>query len=287
MLDHAVNITGAGLPPGDWQQRVQAVFRGCFRQLAEGLTGVAPEAQALNFSLIKETRGSISLQMILGSAEGFLKLFDGPGGAEGYKREKAVLLALAGQGLVPEMISFSDEMRFVMTEWQERPFEPGADPEQTARRIGAWTARYDAAAPARGLQGNWYTYGQQIGLGQALQSIPRAREQLSAVPLCGEVLSHNDAAMHNFLEGADGRLLGCDFEKARFKPRGWDYLKAHWSLLERFPDKAPKVLKALERGFEMSHRGMLQAKELSVVARVLFCAQAVTAANRKETGSWQ
>lgn len=283
MLDYAQSTLDA---QGDWQQRLKAVFMGCFHQLAEGLTGLPPGDRKLDFALIKETPSAISLKIATEGVDGFLKLFDGPGGAEAYKREKAAYLAMCGRGLVPDLVSFSDEMRFVLTEWHGPAFDPEQDPEQSARRIGAWTARYDAAAPSRGLTGNWYTYGLQIGLGAALQSIPRAKEILTAVPLCGEVLSRNDCAMHNFLEGPDGRLLACDFERSRFKPRGWDYLRAHWSLLERFPRQAPKVLKALERGFGMSHRGALQVHELSTVARVLFCAQAISAAEQKEATHW-
>lgn len=269
-----------------WQQRLQQMFRGCFRQLAESLTCDGQAGAELGFELIKESPRAISLRMNAGSESGFLKLFDGPGGSEAYKREKAALLAFAGKGVLPELISFSDEMLFILTEWHGQPFDPAANPEGTARRTGAWMARYDAAAPSRKLEGNWYNYGLSIGLGAALQSIPGAQAQLAAVPLCGEVLSRNEAALHNFVEGPDGRLLGCDFENARFKPRGWDYIRGYWSLLERFPDKARVVLKAYQRGFELSHRGMLQAQELSSVARILFCAQALSSVRQGESDQW-
>jgi hypothetical protein len=263
------------------------VFRGCFGPLCESLTGAAPGDAQLQFFPVKESAASVSVRMVAGEVSGFLKLFDGPRSEPLYKREKAALLALSGQDVIPEIISFSDELQFVLVEWHEADTDLGSDPEGFARRIGAWAARYDAVAPSRPLQGNWYTYGLKLGLGRALQDIPAAQAQLSAVPLCGEVLSHNDAALHNFVEGPGGHLLGCDFEHARFKPRGWDFIRGYWSLLERFPSKARPVLKAYQRGFDVSHRGVLQVQELSAVARVLFCAHAISSAGIKEEPTWQ
>lgn len=287
MLDHMQDREQTVAPDLTWQERLEAIFSGAYLQLAEGLTGVSPKGGELDISLVKEGRHTLGLKISALGQDGFLKVFDGPDAADSYKREKAALLSLAGRDLVPDMICFSDELRFVITEWHGQEFLPAVNPEGTARRIGAWIARYDAVAPSRALQGDWYSYCVQLGLEASLKNIPGAKERLTAVPLCGEVLSRDDSAMHNFLEGPDGRLLGCDFERSRFKPRGWEYMRAHWSLLQRFPDQAPKVQKALERGFDLSHRGVLRVDEISTVARILFCAQAIKAAHKTESHPWQ
>lgn len=284
MLDEALV-----LPPGDhsedWQTRLRAVLGDCFPQIAETLTG-SPLERELHFELVKIGPRSLCLKLCAGGQFGFLKLFDGADGAVPYHREKAALHAMLDSGLVPGILAYSDELRFVLTDWIEARPVVVDDPRQVGFRTGAWLAAFDAVAPSEPASGNWFSYLSKFGSGLDLSQISSAQGMLSEIPLCGRVLSRNDAALHNYLVASDGTLLGCDFEQARMRPRGWDYLLGFAALIERFPDRSNEVIESYSEGFAQAHRGTLIVDELNAVARILFCARAMCGYQQQGATPW-
>lgn len=285
MLDEDPVLLG-GNNTGNWQARLSAVLGNCFPQIAEILTGSSSEGE-LHLQLIKAGSRSVCLRVSADGISGFLKLFDGADRMVSYRREKASLLALSDSGLVPEIFAFSDDMCFVVTNWVEIRPNIDSQPRRLASRIGNWLAAFDALAPGEPTTGNWFGYLSKYGSGLDLGRIGAARGVLSDIPLCGRVLSRNDAALHNYLETSDGTLLGCDFEQARMRPRGWDYLLGFGALIERFPTESNEVIEAYSSGFSQSHRGALMVEELNAVARILFCARAVAGRSEPEAALWQ
>lgn len=267
----------------DWRNRLERAIGDCYVQIAQEIAGRDADMRAkeLTFAFVKASDAAISVTVQLGDAKYFVKVFDaeGPEAADRYKREKAALLVMRGSGLVVRLRAFSDAHRFVMMTHEER----GLDQVMTsvrekvtfARRLGIWVAEFDRLAPASQAQGDWYSYLSGCTGQVSRETLLAAKERLSAVPLAGLGLARNDAALHNYLIGADGMLLGCDFEKSAMRPRGWDYVATYQALLHRFTENAEAVLEAFEAGFSRAHRGGLLVEELNGVARDLFCARAM------------
>ena len=270
----------------DWQARLRSSLGHCFPQIAETLTGSARELE-LQFQLVKAGARAVSLKVMASGYSGFIKVFDGVDGTECYGRERGTLLAMSDSGLVPDVLAYSDELQFVLTEWVWQDHGLEQDPCRVASVIGSWMARFDAAAPSEPASGNWLGYLSKIKTGLDHGPIGDMKDALVDIPLCGRVLSRNDAAFHNYIWSRDGSVLGCDFEQARMRPRGWDYIMGFSALIERFPDNISDVLTAYSEGFARSHRGSLIVEELNAVARVLFCARAVAGQRHEEVASWQ
>lgn len=236
-------------------------------------------ASELNFSLVKESANALSLKVCCGNSVAFLKLFDeGPQGAMPFEREKVALCAFRQTGLVPKIIGFNVPHRFLLVEWVDSPQSSktlfGYRPETLARKLGQWLARFDSSAPWQAECGNWFGYFSRFGQGVDLSQLKSMRATLSQIPLYGRSLARGDAALHNFVMDEKRRLLGCDFENAMMRPRGWDYIQMHNALIQRFPDDAASVISGLSDGFSANHKGALMVDELNRIARYLFCARA-------------
>lgn len=283
------NGTETGADPG-WYAFVRARIEGGHDQLYQAL-GCPQDAEALEFRLLKRGSRAFSLECRAGTTSALLKIFCGPDAGAAYAREKMSLMVMAPTGLVPGVLAVSDQRHFLLEHWHN----PVAWPETSqrapavaaARRIGDWIARFDARAPAGNRCGNWFEYLTKCGGDIDLGQVPCARDILCDIPLCGTVLSRNDGALHNFLETPTGDLVGCDFENARMKPRGWDYIQGYISLIERYPEAAQQVIQAYAEGFSRAHRGALLVNELNDVARILFCARATLGRAPQEVLSWQ
>ncbi|TLP60490.1 hypothetical protein FEE96_16685 [Parasedimentitalea maritima] len=285
MLDDNPDATGT-LYSADWKDRLRHQLGFCFPQIAETLTGLTNDRN-VKFEMVKASSRSLCLKLNVDGKLGFLKLFDGPDGSAAFFREKMSLHSMLDSGLVPGLLAYSDELKFILTEWVETRSLLDAEPSHTAFRIGAWLAAFDAAAPAELASGNWFGYLSKFKTGVALSQIVEAKSVLSGIPLCGRVLSRNDPALHNYLQTQSGALLGCDFEQSRMRPRGWDYVTGFGALIERFPAKSNEVLEAYSAGFARSHRGALIVDELNSMARILFCARAVASRSEREAQPWQ
>ncbi|PSL21714.1 hypothetical protein [Shimia abyssi] len=273
-----------------WHGLVKSQLSGRFDAIARLVSGRKPGAR-LDFDLIKYGHSAISLQVHAGGRCAYMKLFDMSQPDSAYQREKASLCALRDSGLVPRILGFSDSPRFIVCEWSDlarHAYAPLTEtPDEFAYSLGKWLAELDSAVPGETAVGNWYGYLTKFGTALDLERISIAREVLSEIPLCGRALSRNDAALHNFLVNAEGHLLGCDFENARMRPRGWDYVLGHIGLVERFPEKIDTVIRAYSDGFSNAHRGALIVEELNVVSRILFCARAMAGDNTENVVPWR
>ena len=225
-----------------------------------------------------------------GGRRAYLKLFDPSHSDNAYQREKAALCALRESGLVPRILAYADKPRFLLCEWSAPSATAGetapVNPTQFGERLGTWLAELDSVVPSENACGNWYGYLQQFGGVFDMERIRIARDMLSEIPLCGRAMSRNDTALTNFLSTAEGHLIGCDFERAQMRPRGWDYVLGYIGLIERFPERTGAVLDAYSAGFAKAHKGALIVEELNVVSRILYTARA-TANGSPHVIPWQ
>ncbi|MEX0284627.1 MAG: hypothetical protein AB3N23_08445 [Paracoccaceae bacterium] len=261
----------------DWEARIRHILTTSGRAIADILVpnGRMEEIEA---SLIKMSDQSFCARLTLGSKTAFLKSYDGdrPGTLLAFNRERDVLAAMKTSGLVPRLHIVSEAQRWLlMEEIPRRSSELSAylAPDDFGYRVGTWIAEFEAIAPFQAGAGNWLGYLQKLGLGPQVLRIENAADTLRQIPLCGSVIARNDATLHNYLLTPENRLIGCDFESASLKPRGWEYLMTWHSLMERYGDYAGDAIDALSDGFDKSHRGGLISDELNHVARILFLAR--------------
>lgn len=276
-------------PP--WRDRVCLGLKGKINEVAQAIAGDT-DARDMTFTLIKESARSICVEVEIDGQNAFLKLFDGADDAAqlAYMREKTCLLSFRGSGQVPRILAFSNPGRFVITQWiskgqvQDRLDRLSA--EDTGDKLGRWLARYDAVSPSETACGNWYSYLNRFGTDIDLQAVETAQDLLLEIPLCGRSLARNDAGLGNFMLTHKGDIIACDFEAATMRPRGWDYLQLYRALILRFADRAAEAVEAFADGYAAEHKGALIADELNVVARILFCAEAVAGRKDREALAW-
>lgn len=276
-------------PPHDpvpWDHVIRQVLAVSGTQIADVL---APgcKVDTLKADLIKQTDRALCVRLRCESKTAFFKKFLGPDSqqVELFDRERMMLAGLRGSGLVPVLYAISGPQRWVML--QDVPQDAGAAADRLApiefgMKVGEWLARFEAVAPYDRATGNWLTYFGKLGLKDYLPEIEKASETLSEIPLCGVVMSRNDAALHNYLLDDNGHLLGCDFAGASMRPRGWDYVMAWQALLQRYGDDGVEAIEGLSAGFSDAYRGGLMIDELNTVARILFCAQFLAAQSDKQ-----
>ena len=273
-IDPKTEATGAY---SNWKNATQDALRACGAEVAKSLSA-GDKAEEIQIAKLKSTAHSHSLKISVSDQKGFLKIFSNSElGRAAYERERASLCLLKDSGLVPLIRSYSDARHWVITEWIDVSAEtyPVAfgSPVAFAYELGQWLARFDGIAPAQPATGNWLTYLRKLGDTLDLGRNPGAAETLSAIPLCGRALSRNDPALPNYLFASDGRVLGCDFEKAQLRPRGWDFIQGFGALIERFPEQVEDVLEAYAKGFATTHKGVLLVNELCAIARIYVCAR--------------
>lgn len=267
----------------DWKTEFKAGLNGRFRAIAEAIFHDVT-ARELRFDLVKQGRRALTLRVLHKDRAVCLKLFSdtAPDAQAAYMRERNCLIAFSHTGLVPRIIGFEDAARIVFTQPVEGPSATapgnGLTPEQTGARLGEWMARLNAVAPSRKACGNWLSFFRKFP-GLELQGLGPARALLADIPLCGLSLSRGDAALHNYIVTADGGLVGVDFEEARMRPHGWDYITAHNALLLRFGPDSEAALRAFRDAYHRHHRGALITDELNSVAQLFFCARALARAN--------
>ncbi|APX88347.1 hypothetical protein BV394_00215 [Brevirhabdus pacifica] len=266
--------------------KAEPVFRRWAEVIAGALTQGKP-GKTLDFKLLKSSHTAVSYRAETGTERGFVKLFDpfSRAAREAYARERDALLMLRESGLVPRHIGHSDDDCMVLVDYVEPAEDPlagesRADCVKLARRCGAWLAEYEAIAPSRRQSGNWFDYLVAHDRYSQLLSLAQMQPWLQEIPLCGSILSRCDGSLSNFLFAADGSIAGCDFEQARFKPRGYDFAVTYLAFASRWPLHHEVALEAMADGFSSRHRGVLDPQELMAVARALFILEADTARGR-------
>lgn len=265
MLDLEPTTPSGGQQDG-WQDIVTSRLFRLAPEIAY-LTDTGHDADAVQFGLEKAGHQALSLEVRLGDKRAYIKLYhDTPEAQAAYARDRGMHVALRDTGLTPGLIAFSDTERFVMTEhvdsmpWDEAMRRFG--PERIARNLGAWLAQCDNQAPTRPGSGNWYDYLSQFGDEVPQAALQPTADVLAAIPVDGLVVSRGDPALHNYLITDDGNILGCDFEAARLRPRGWDFAMAHHTLLRHDPDQADLMIYEMGQGFSDAHKGDVRMDQL-------------------------
>jgi hypothetical protein len=262
----------------DWQARVRDVLEPRTRALRVALgRGMRPER--LDLRLIKDSPDAVTMALSAGPETGVLKLYDGPDAARQYAQDRDMLRALRDSGLVPRLRHYCDGARLIVTERIAETLDAvhldrwGA--EGLGYRLGDWCARYDATAPARPAAGTWLDHARAMAPPLPVEAVAGAAAGLAAVPLAGQGLAHNDAALSNILYDPARGVLRCDFARAAWRPRGWDYIVGRHAVMQRFPGDSAGILMAMTEGFAEAHRGALRVDELDRVADILFALLAV------------
>ncbi len=277
--------------PLDWRERLQSAIGARMDLLARVVGGEDAPHHEIRFDLIKQGPRSICVLVEASGQSRFLKIFESQTGHKEYLREKQVILAMQSSRLVPKVYAFSDQCSFILTEVVGQSSATNrnlmADPKWVGRKVGEWVAKFDAAAPWGPACGNWYGYLSRFGTSLALSSIKDASDRLLKIPLYGLGLARNDPALHNYLLTDQGALVGCDFEHATMRPRGWDYLITYQALIERFAEQATTALEAFSDAFAHFHKGALMMDELNSLARTLCCARALAGRTQRADKTWQ
>lgn len=261
-----------------WRDRLRTAIGPAMDGLGRALgDGIMPSE--LTFELVKQGPRAVSVTVGAGGRQGHLKFYDGPDASDRYARERDILLALRGSGLVAPLILFSDPMKLLVTELMGPPLSGAhlADwgPQSFGRALGTWLARYDMRAPAREGGGDWHTHVRQHCPDLRVDRLPDAADVLKRLPVCGLVVAQNDAALGNFvIDDLDG-LWRVDFEAAGLRPRGWDYVFMRHAVRLRHPEQADRILAAMSVAFDRAHRGALIVAELDAASEALFCLTAL------------
>lgn len=234
--------------------------------------------KSLDVALEKRSENSVTFRLRHNEDHAFLKLFDGIEDADSaYRRETRSIARFKDSGLVPRHLAQCDVARFVVTELTHGPTLATAIDDDNchdyADLLGRWLADFDAVAPMRSQTGNWKVYLKKYDDLTLLQGDNAYADAIGDIPLCGQSLSTGDMALSNFIVDTPSRLSRVDFEHARFKPRGWDFIGAFEALAHRFPKQAESLLEAMSDGFRHGHKGALLVEELSLLARAVLCAR--------------
>lgn len=271
-----------------WAARAQRALEGLEHPIARHIARGA-EPDTISFTPLRTDSRAITLRVDAGDATAVLKLF-GPNKAAWrfYDRERTAYRLFRAPEIIPPLLAFSDERRFILTRYLPHlPVEEAIDRDDAlavTRNIGRFLAAYEAAAPAKPGTGNWYGYLKKFGKSLDQGIIDEASDVLETIPLCGLVLSRDDPAMSNLLVRPDGTVAACDFERAVFRPRGWDFIRSWEAIYTRYPATAQAHADALAEGFREAHRGVLLTEELAIVARTVLAALA-RAKRRKRGGA--
>lgn len=284
----AIKIAEDGEMTSSWQLRVRPKLESLGSVIA-GVLAPGVQTKTLDVYPVKTSATKICYRVRVARSTGFLKLFDGDGPAStrAYERERDTLIAMSPSKLVPRLRAYSDPHKWLLMEdvsGVQSDIAAAYPAVVLARMIGAWIAAFETNAPCQSATGNWFNYLRKLGLGRHLDQIDDASSILSDIPLCGLVLSRNDPALHNYLLRKNGRLLGCDFENATLRPRGWEYITTWQALMRRYPENVAEVTKSFSEGFGREHRGALIVNELNSIARILFCAQLLQSQKSQQEG---
>jgi hypothetical protein len=268
-----------------WQARARSALAGLEQRVAAHVTrGAQPGSMSL--SLLRHNRRASTILVEADGEKAVLKAFGAePRAWSFYDRERTALRLMRAPAIAPALLAFSDARRFTLTRFVPNlPVEAAVDrggARAVTRSIGAFLADYEAAAPAKPAYGNWYDFLMQFQGSLELSIIEQGAKTLRAIPLCGLVLSRDDPAMSNLLMRPDGTIAACDFERAVFRPRGWDFIRTWEALFTQSPFEARAHCAALAEGFRARHRGVLLTDELAQVAGIVTAALAAGRGTRR------
>lgn len=289
MYDEPVSGVGSKSTAG-WQTRIRTAFDGNFARLARVISPHS-DPRDISFKLLAERANSLGLKASVAGESVYLKIYDGTAAhvPTQYTREKNALLMLRESGLSVHLLACHDELQFLLTRHEQLKIDKDdfASPFhlETLEAVGEWLAHLDAALPSQSAFGTWYQYLTKFDEDLNPYVIQDACEELSAVPILGTAFARNNPILTDFVIDDQGRLRGYNFEAARIRPLGWDYVLTSLAICERYGDQAADALEALSAGFEHKHKGALLAHELNMIARILLCARATAMCDRRRVGT--
>lgn len=233
-------------------------------------------AEDLSLAVLRRSDRALTLRAEALGRVRLVKCFNDENTAAGfsYLAERDALRALTLSGLTPALVAFSNEHRFIAADFivgdTLREVITPEVLETVARGIGQWLGRYCRRAPIRQASASWFSYFNQIPTLRDTPVVRAAKRELCAMTSKGMVLSKNDGSLSNFILSENGKIYGVDFEKAKFKPVGWDLMLTARALVRLFPAAAEPVTEALARGF--CDTGPGQPEEFITLLRIFVIA---------------
>jgi tRNA A-37 threonylcarbamoyl transferase component Bud32 len=233
----------------------------------------------MQVSIVKRGSAATSAVVEIDGRRAFLKIFhrDEGRGDVTWRRERDALTLLKGVPGVPRHIAHSDDGRFLLVEFVSgQPLSAvltASNALDWAERVGTWIATFESKAPFRPAKGSWREYIVNYpDLARAADGLGLS-ENLQGIPLGRTCLARCDGALSNLIAGDDGQLWGVDFERAQFKPAGWDLLLASESFVESGLVEAEKALESMVKGYTKSSAVTFTEPELAVLTRVFLLAR--------------
>lgn len=220
------------------------------REIARGIAHLAPQATDVALRMVKASNASVSFVVEAAGNAFFGKAFNPNATASRamYEREIACRDRLKTTDLAPRLLFYSNPGKFLVTELVEGS-EPADTPEPVCREIGSWYARFAQMMPKKTARSDWLSYLERHGLFADADVPEGVRTTLGGMPIAETAIARNDAHLSNFVICEERRLVGFDFEAARYKPVGWDILLTARLLRQRNPQRFEPMLDALLDGW--------------------------------------
>lgn len=229
------------------------------RSVGDVLAGVLSpghkEAE-LSVSQLRSSEIAASFKVSVGKTVGFVKIFDvTPEAAQAFDRERKALEGFHGL-LIPKLLFVAEGKRLLMTEFVVgavlKDIVHSDNMSRIAEHMGQWIGSLHNIAPRQNHESCWSDYLKAYEKGLAPGVLDQQAAILDRIEIGHLTLAHNDNALSNFIMAEDGHLFGVDFEKARFKPEGWDLVTSARALFVLFPDSLPEISAALLRGYQLT-----------------------------------
>ncbi|MCH2093988.1 MAG: aminoglycoside phosphotransferase family protein [Rhodobacteraceae bacterium] len=246
---------------------------------AEGIAAVlSPDesASALQLERLGGRDGRAVYKVVCGTRVGVLKLFDHsrPALRDAYLRERDMLVQLKGWSRTARHLAHCDAGGFVLTQYlRGTPVSQYAERHgalSVARAVGVWLGGLDARMITRPAFASWSDYLASVRTGLPQSAVDGADAALGSLPVRGMALARNDGNLSNFVMNGSGHCLGFDFERARVKPRGWDFVLTALELTAQSPGPVDPVLDRLADGFASVRDQNTLVQDLRDVVRFLF-----------------
>ena len=239
----------------DFKTAAPSVF---WRKYGAGiLDRVAPEVCERDVKFRALRSGQITLSGWFEAADQsfFVKHYDpkSRSSKKPYLVEREALRFLGPAQLSPKLRAFSDENLILVQD-----FVPGVKVRELldtrslpnhCNSAGRWLRMYSDKAPHFAKPGNWRQYLENYPDLFASDAMSQFGEFLRTMTIEQHVLSRNSGMLDDLVLRPDGSIFATKFNRAQFKPFGWDLLLTARSFCQLFPEKSELITDQLAAGF--------------------------------------
>jgi len=250
-----------GVTESNWD--IDTWLRENYDKVTEVFAREGPVQKPIEVNVHVKNAFCFVLEVISGNIHLRVKVFN-PGDrmAKHYcSREIALLSALNGTGLAPNVHAGSISERWYISDWIV-----GADVAEgttddnvveVAHEVGQWLAKYAEVIGARSefvatgaeQRTTWRDY--LVKYGGLIEKIALDPEGdfLAELPIETRLVAKDDPHMGNYVRSTAGKVYGIDFEMASLRPYGWDVVVAARHFLRAWPAPRFAHIDALLEGW--------------------------------------